>query len=72
MEQQQSRLIHLDPNETIKNHEQKFKSNKIRTSKYTILTFLPLNLFEQFHRLANVYFLILVILNWIPQLQGFF
>ena len=43
--------------------------NKIRTNKYTILTFLPLNLFHQFSRLANFYFLIVVLLlqfNWAP------
>ena len=38
----------------------------IRTTKYTLLTFLPRNLFEQFHRVANIYFLFIVILNWIP------
>ena len=31
------------------------------TSKYNIITFLPLNLFEQFLRIANFYFLVLVI-----------
>lgn len=35
-----------------------FPSNEWRTSKYTLLTFLPRNLFEQFRRLANFYFLI--------------
>lgn len=45
--------------------------SRIRTTKYNIVTFLPKNLFEQFHRLANVYFLFIVILNYIPQLQAF-
>ncbi len=44
---------------------------RIRTTKYTVLTFLPKNLFEQFHRLANVYFLFIVILNFIPQVNAF-
>ena len=47
------------------------KVNKIETTKYTILTFLPKNLFEQFHRFANVYFLFIIILNWIPQVNAF-
>ncbi|CAD5217112.1 unnamed protein product [Bursaphelenchus xylophilus] len=48
-----------------------YSSNKIRTSKYTWLTFLPKNLFEQFHRWANIYFIIIMAMNWIPQLQAF-
>eukprot|EP00931_Biecheleriopsis_adriatica_P106531 TRINITY_DN8096_c0_g1_i1.p1 TRINITY_DN8096_c0_g1~~TRINITY_DN8096_c0_g1_i1.p1 ORF type:complete len:1431 (-),score=323.02 TRINITY_DN8096_c0_g1_i1:78-4370(-) len=39
-----------------------FVNNTIRTSKYTILTFLPLNLWEQLHRAANVYFLFMSLL----------
>ena len=39
------------------------QNNHIKTSKYTLLTFLPLNLFEQFQRLANFYFLCLLILQ---------
>ncbi|KAF2458100.1 hypothetical protein BDY21DRAFT_420789 [Lineolata rhizophorae] len=37
--------------------------NKIRTSKYTPLSFVPKNLWFQFHNVANVYFLIIVILG---------
>ena len=40
-----------------------FQNNHIKTSKYRLLTFLPLNLFEQFQRLANFYFLCLLILQ---------
>ena len=47
------------------------RRRSIRTTKYTILTFLPRNLFEQFHRLANVYFLFIVILNWVPAVNAF-
>lgn len=39
------------------------QNNAIKTSKYNIFTFLPLNLFEQFRRLANAYFLFLMILQ---------
>jgi magnesium-transporting ATPase (P-type) len=41
-------------------------SNEIHTAKYTFLNFVPKNLFEQFRRVANVYFLILIILQGIP------
>ena len=42
---------------------QNFHSNSIRTSKYTLLTFLPKNLYEQFRGIANFYFLMMVILQ---------
>ncbi|KAH6588459.1 hypothetical protein BASA61_005914 [Batrachochytrium salamandrivorans] len=40
-----------------------YKTNKVRTSKYTMVTFLPKNIFEQFRGIANFYFLSLVILQ---------
>lgn len=39
------------------------QDNHIKTSKYNIFTFLPINLFEQFQRVANAYFLALLILE---------
>ncbi len=42
----------------------KYKSNRIITSKYNIITFLPKNLFEQFKRIANFYFLTNVIIQF--------
>ncbi|KAI9844794.1 MAG: hypothetical protein M1838_002030 [Thelocarpon superellum] len=43
-----------------------FDRNKIRTSKYTPLSFLPKNLWFQFHNVANIYFLVLIILAYFP------
>ncbi|KNC78142.1 hypothetical protein SARC_09412, partial [Sphaeroforma arctica JP610] len=40
--------------------------NYVSTAKYTLFTFLPVNLFEQFQRLANAYFLFLLVLQMIP------
>ncbi|XP_055557471.1 phospholipid-transporting ATPase VD isoform X3 [Falco cherrug] len=48
-----------------------YMNNRIRTTKYTLLNFLPRNLFEQFHRVANLYFLFLVVLNWVPLVEAF-
>ncbi|XP_061742847.1 probable phospholipid-transporting ATPase VD [Nerophis ophidion] len=48
-----------------------YKGNAIRTTKYSILTFIPLNLFQQFHRVANLYFLFLALLNWVPAVEAF-
>uniref|UniRef100_A0A803TR95 Phospholipid-transporting ATPase n=1 Tax=Anolis carolinensis TaxID=28377 RepID=A0A803TR95_ANOCA len=42
---------------------QKFCSNRIVSSKYTIWNFLPKNLFEQFRRIANFYFLIIFLVQ---------
>lgn len=41
---------------------QSFKRNKIRTAKYTPLSFIPKNLYFQFQNIANLYFLFLIIL----------
>ncbi|XP_009980579.1 PREDICTED: phospholipid-transporting ATPase IC-like, partial [Tauraco erythrolophus] len=46
----------------------KYAGNAIKTYKYNPLSFLPLNLFEQFKRAANFYFLVLLILQSIPQI----
>lgn len=40
-----------------------YDRNKIRTARYTPLTFIPKNLYWQFHQIANVFFLFLIILG---------
>ncbi len=37
----------------------KFVNNYIVTSKYNLINFIPKNLFLQFQRLSNIYFLLL-------------
>lgn len=39
-----------------------FPRNKIRTAKYTPVSFIPKNLWFQFHNVANIFFLFLIIL----------
>jgi len=53
------------------NNLQNFPSNFIKTSKYSLLTFLPLNLYEQFKRFANIYFLACIIIQIIPNVSPF-
>nr|XP_033475500.1 phospholipid-transporting ATPase ID [Epinephelus lanceolatus] len=48
----------------------RYATNAIKTSKYNPFTFLPLNLFEQFQRIANAYFLFLLVLQVIPQISS--
>lgn len=43
-----------------------YKGNSVSTTKYSILTFLPKGLFEQFRRVANLYFLMISILSTTP------
>ncbi|XP_060623427.2 phospholipid-transporting ATPase IF isoform X2 [Anolis sagrei] len=42
---------------------QKFAENRIISSKYTVWNFVPKNLFEQFRRVANFYFLIIFLVQ---------
>jgi len=44
----------------------KYKNNKIKTSKYNLLNFLPKSLLFQFLRFYNFYFLATVVLQGIP------
>lgn len=41
-----------------------YPRNKINTTKYTPLSFVPKNLMFQFHNIANVYFLIMIIMGF--------
>ncbi|TQD82733.1 hypothetical protein C1H46_031702 [Malus baccata] len=64
------RVVYID--DLAKTNERyEFSGNSIRTAKYSVFTFLPRNLFEQFHRVAYVYFLVIAVLNQLPQLAVF-
>ncbi|KAF8844450.1 phospholipid-translocating P-type ATPase [Paxillus ammoniavirescens] len=47
--------------------ENVYSTNQVITSKYTIITFLPRNLLEQFRRIANIFFLFIAILQFFPE-----
>ncbi|OSD08296.1 phospholipid-translocating P-type ATPase [Trametes coccinea BRFM310] len=44
--------------------EHVYSSNQVITSKYTVITFVPRNLLEQFRRIANCFFLAIAILQF--------
>jgi len=63
---------HAQTKELLSNtHSKHNRNNAIKTTKYSLWSFLPKNLFEQFHRFANIYFLGIVILNLIPEINAF-
>ena len=47
-----------------------FISNHINTSKYNVVTFLPINLFEQLQRAANLYFILQIVIMSIPAITA--
>lgn len=60
----QQRLIYLQDGQT-----QKFCNNSIHTAKYNVITFFPKFFFEQFRKYANVFFLIIVLLQQIDNVS---
>ncbi|XP_045399609.1 phospholipid-transporting ATPase IK [Lemur catta] len=50
-------------------HRPKYKTNVIHTAKYNFFSFLPRNLYEQFHSVSNLYFLLIIILQSIPEIS---
>ena len=53
-------------NNATANAEKKFCGNNISTTKYTMYSFLPKGLYEQFRRVANVYFLLIAAMSATP------
>lgn len=58
----QTRVIHLNEQQ----EHRGYLNNRTSTTKYNILTFLPKALFEQYRRIANVYFTIVAALSLTP------
>lgn len=46
-----------------------YGNNQVKTSKYTPLNFVPFNLFYQLTKIANIYFIILIILQTFPAIS---
>ncbi|XP_076140225.1 phospholipid-transporting ATPase ID [Alosa pseudoharengus] len=67
-EQEKERVVRANDREY--NLSYKYANNEIKTSKYNIITFLPLNLLEQLQRIANAYFIALLCLQLIPEISS--
>ena len=59
---------HIKFNESQDGHLSKL-SNSISTTKYTIFTFFPKYLYEQFRKYWNVYFLMIGMMQQIPDIS---
>lgn len=54
---------------TVMGNSEPQKSNVIRTSKYTCLSFFPLNFWYQITKAANIYFIVICGLQCVPQVS---
>lgn len=61
-----SRIVHCNNSILHRRKPLKYPTNYISTTKYNVLTFLPKAIFEQFRRVANLYFLLTAILSLTP------
>ncbi|XP_026491605.2 probable phospholipid-transporting ATPase IA isoform X4 [Vanessa tameamea] len=63
-DEQQNRVIFVN-----RPQPQKFVNNRISTAKYSVPSFVPLFLFEQFRRYSNCFFLLIALLQQIPDVS---
>ncbi|PIA42998.1 hypothetical protein AQUCO_02000449v1 [Aquilegia coerulea] len=61
-----SRVVYCNQPRLHRKKPFKYPTNSISTTKYNIITFLPKAIFEQFRRVANLYFLMAAILSLTP------
>ncbi|KAG8385149.1 hypothetical protein BUALT_Bualt03G0011700 [Buddleja alternifolia] len=61
-----SRVVFCNEPHLHKIKPHKYSNNYVSTTKYNLITFLPIALFEQFRRVANLYFLLAAILSVTP------
>ncbi|XP_050425545.1 probable phospholipid-transporting ATPase IA isoform X2 [Adelges cooleyi] len=59
-----SRTIYINAPQRVKSC-----SNRISTAKYSLVSFLPIFLFEQFRRYSNCFFLLIALLQQIPEVS---
>lgn len=61
-----SRIVYCNDPECPEAEQLRYCDNYVTTTKYTLVSFLPKSLFEQFRRIANFYFLLCAFLSFTP------
>lgn len=61
-----SRVVFCNEPDSPDANSRNYCDNYVRTTKYTLTSFFPKSLFEQFRRVANFYFLVVGILSFTP------
>ncbi|XP_058091631.1 probable phospholipid-transporting ATPase 8 isoform X2 [Magnolia sinica] len=61
-----SRIVHCNDPDNPEAAALNYCGNYVSTTKYTLVNFIPKSLFEQFRRVANVYFLVVAFVSFSP------
>ncbi|KAL6520255.1 putative phospholipid-transporting ATPase 8 [Orobanche minor] len=61
-----SRVVYCNDPDHLEQLVLRYSSNYVSTTKYTAINFIPKSLFEQFRRVANIYFLVVACVSFSP------
>lgn len=61
-----SRVVHCNDPDNSEAIQLNYRGNYVSTTKYTAANFIPKSLFEQFRRVANLYFLVVACVSFSP------
>ncbi|KAH0984837.1 hypothetical protein GBA52_012014 [Prunus armeniaca] len=61
-----SRVVHCNDPDNPEALQLRYRGNYVSTTKYTAANFIPKSLFEQFRRVANIYFLVVACVSFSP------
>ncbi|XP_052196379.1 probable phospholipid-transporting ATPase 8 [Diospyros lotus] len=61
-----SRVVYCNDSDNPEAVQRSYRGNYVSTTKYTAVNFIPKSLFEQFRRVANLYFLVVACVSFSP------
>ncbi|XP_042500800.1 probable phospholipid-transporting ATPase 8 [Macadamia integrifolia] len=61
-----SRVVYCNDPDNPEALQLRYRGNYVSTTKYTVANFIPKSLFEQFRRVANIYFLVVACVSFSP------